>query len=389
LRTPDDIRIHLIAQEWHRRQHFRGRILKERIALEIPLKPPSGEAVSADPVPFQQFLKAWSEVKPASLVRWEERNLRGVGPLRVPTHVLFPSTLAVAQFIGDDAVERLRQIAKRLKPFEAGGEALRQAAARSIHTLEALSVAECEMLGRALLQLRTGIGTGLYLRSLPLDGVDTKLLERQGPLIERIAVRWKGPEIEAAGGFTAWLGCLSRGADRVMLRPLSPELRRAFCGLSRIWVGTDQLGEISLPGSRLLIVENEVSGLALPDLPDTVAVAGCGNNLSWLSAAWVTNRAIGYWGDLDSWGMRLLAHARSLAPQLQALLMDRETWEMHASSRVAEPASCERPAEGLVGFEWALFDQVRGTGPAGDRLEQEKLEAGFVQERLQKWVNDD
>lgn len=387
MRTPEDIRIHLVGHEWHRRQHFKGRILKERVELEIPLKPPSGEEATQDPVKFQQFLKAWAGVAPTSLVRWEERNLRGVGPIRVPTHVMFPSTLAIAQFIGPDAVERLRQIAHRLKPFEGGGPELWQAAAKSIHSLEALSIPECQMLGAALLQLRAGMGAGLYLRSLPLDGVDTKLLERQGPLIERIARRWKGEEIETAGGFTAWLGCLDRGSDRILMRPLSPELRESLWGLTRIWMGTDQLGDARLPGIRLLVVENETSGLSLPDLPGTVAIAGCGNNLGWLSAEWVQHRGIGYWGDLDSWGLRLLARARTLAPHVQSVLMDRETWDRHPGARVSEPASCDRPDDGLAGFEWALFDQVRGTGKTGERLEQEKLDPGFVEDRLRRWAS--
>lgn len=387
MRFPEDIRAHLVASEWHRRQHFKGRILKERVELEIPLKPPSGDEASQDPLQFQTFLKAWRAVEPASLVRWEERNLRGVGRVEVPTHVLFLSTLAIAQFIGRDAVERLRQIAQRLKPFESGGEALWAAAARSVHSLEELSLAECQMLGKALTQLRAGIGAGLYLRSLPLDGVDTKLLERQGPLIERIAVRWKREEIEAAGGFTAWLGCLSRGTDRILLRPLSQPLRESLWGLSRIWIGTDQLAEALVPGKRLLVVENEVSGLALPDLPDTVAAIGCGNNLGWLSAEWVQTRTVGYWGDLDSWGLRLLARARNLVPHLESVLMDARTWDHHPAAWVMEPSSCDRPEEGLVGYEGALFDRIRGTGRSGRRLEQEKLEPDYVANRLKEWAD--
>lgn len=163
---------------------------------------------------FRRFLDAWAVVGPDSLLRWENRTLRGVGRVRVPTHVTFPSTLAIAEFLGPQAIERLRQLQARLKPFGLIASELRLAAARSIHALEPLPIEVCELLASAMGQMHPGLGTGMYLRSLPLNGIDTKLVERHRPLIEVLMNRWLNGKIAEAGGLLAWLGCQVPWRDR-------------------------------------------------------------------------------------------------------------------------------------------------------------------------------
>src|SRR5690606_32849638 len=63
----------------------------------------------------------------------------------------------------------------------------------------------------------------------------------------------------------------------------------------------------SLPGSRLLIVENERCVHQLPKVLGTVAVLGAGLNLAWMEATWLSQCSLAYWGDLDTWGRTILA----------------------------------------------------------------------------------
>ena len=62
---------------------------------------------------------------------------------------------------------------------------------------------------------------------------------------------------------------------------------------------------------------------------DTIAVLGAGLNLGWLAAPWLRGRSVAYWGDLDTWSLHMLASARGHLPHLQALLMDRATFDTH------------------------------------------------------------
>jgi hypothetical protein len=58
-----------------------------------------------------------------------------------------------------------------------------------------------------------------------------------------------------------------------------------------------------LSAPRIFITENEINGLAFPDLPDGIVVFGLGYALDRLAAAsWMADRAIHYWGDIDTHG---------------------------------------------------------------------------------------
>src|SRR5690606_16053872 len=94
----------------------------------------------------------------------------------------------------------------------------------------------------------------------------------------------------------------------------------------------------ALPARRILLVENERSLRQLPQpLPGTIAILGSGLNLAWLAAPWLQACDVAYWGDLDTWGLAMLATARRHLPQLHALLMDRSSFDAHVQRAVAEP----------------------------------------------------
>ena len=78
-------------------------------------------------------------------------------------------------------------------------------------------------------------------------------------------------------------------------------------------------------------------------MQDTIAVLGAGLNLGWLAAPWLQERSVAYWGDLDTWGLHMLAIGRHHLPHLQALLMDAATFSAHQHLAVAEPVHAPNP----------------------------------------------
>ncbi|UTM28645.1 DUF2220 family protein [Pseudomonas aeruginosa] len=157
----------------------------------------------------------------------------------------------------------------------------------------------------------------------------------------------------------------------------------------RIRLTTSELAETSLPGSRLLVVENEQCVHLLPEtLPDTLAVLGAGLDLQWLASAHLAGKQIAYWGDMDTWGLLMLARARHHQPAVEALLMDRELFDQHSlGSAVVEPAKAQELApEGLMtdeaDFYRYLLAQERG------RLEQEYLPRRQVEQAISKWFGE-
>jgi hypothetical protein len=85
--------------------------------------------------------------------------------------------------------------------------------------------------------------------------------------------------------------------------------------------------DATLPGSRVLVVENESSLYQLPQVSGTIAILGAGLNLGWLEAPGFDGKQLAYWGDLDTWGLQMLAAARRYRPQLRALLMTRDIFD--------------------------------------------------------------
>ncbi|MCM3262446.1 DUF2220 family protein, partial [Paenibacillus lautus] len=128
-------------------------------------------------------------------------------------------------------------------------------------------------------QLTPGCAKGRPLRLLAEFGVDTKFFERNASLLTKLLdERYEGAVAEQ--GLTTFLDAFEERGHWVLVVPLGPDL----LPFKQIRLTTAELGETDLPGSRLLIVENEQCSHLLPRLPDTLAVLGAGLDLQWLDS---------------------------------------------------------------------------------------------------------
>ncbi|OZO27710.1 hypothetical protein IPC749_31590 [Pseudomonas aeruginosa] len=231
-------------------------------------------------------------------------------------------------------------------------------------------------------QLAPGCAQGRPLRLLAEHGVDTKFFERNATLLTKLLdERFEGAASEQ--GLTTFLDAFEESSHWVLVVPLQPGL----LPFKRLRLTTSELAETPLPGSRLLVVENEQCVHLLPEtLPDTLAVLGAGLDLHWLASAHLAGKQIGYWGDMDTWGLLMLARARLHQPAVEALLMEQELFEQHSQGNtVVEPAKAlESAPPGLLAdeadFYRYLLVQERG------RLEQEYLPKAQVELAIRKWA---
>ena len=387
MRLPSEVRTELLRTEWQNHGRLRARLLNHREPVDVFLRPPTGGGVIQEIEKYRQFIDEWKAVglKLPGCVLTEKRTLRVIDEQEIPVRLMLRSVVDLAEFLGVDALSRLRRLMSILKSFEEIDPALRSLATAQIRRLEALSPENLSMLLLALPQLKKGIGVGGYIRSLPLNGVNTKFMERHLALIEPLIDGWREGEVTDSGGLVAWLGCTLKGSDRLLIRPLCPATLVALNGLSKLWVTSDDLSRMTMPGRRLLVIENETPAWELPELDGCVAVAGCGGNLDWMTSQWVQERPVGYWGDIDSWGLRLLLTARRRTPHLQSLMMNLATWDQHSNAIVVESESCELPIEDLNADEQRLSQALSNYGPGRGRLEQEKLELTWVHRALNAW----
>ena len=233
---------------------------------------------------------------------------------------------------------------------------------------------------RLAMQLSPGCAGGRPLRLLGDYGIDTKFFERNSNLLTRLLdERFEGAASEQ--GLTTFLDAFEENNHWVLVAPLEAGL----LPFKRLRLTTAELAETTLPGSRLLVVENEHCLHVLPEVRDAVAVLGAGLDLQWLGSAQLTGKQTAYWGDMDTWGMLMLARARLHRPGISALLMQQPLFEQHcAGNAVIEPTPAQDATpHGLLAGEGDFYQYLLRQ-PRG-RLEQEYLPTVQVELAIREW----
>ncbi|MDR3432090.1 MAG: DUF2220 family protein [Rouxiella aceris] len=230
------------------------------------------------------------------------------------------------------------------------------------------------------LWLEANIAQGLPLRALPYPGIDSKFIERhRGLLIALLDVRFQ--KLVSTLGLEIFLGAENNNNHWLLVADLAGDL----LPLPQIRVRDSDLFTLPLPGQYLIIVENERCLHQLPRLPHTLVILGAGLNLAWMAAQWLAAKTIAYWGDIDTWGLTMLARARQHQPGLTALLMNEAVYNDYAPvNAVAEPQSAaEIPPCELTAKEQELY--LRLLRETNNRLEQEFLPVERVKVAVEKW----
>jgi len=343
--------------------------------LVVALGVPTDKDIAEDASAVRVWADAWQSHTGPGAVLFEERQFARFGRHRLPSRLSFESAAAVAAAIGQSrrweiASERYQRILSRW-PVLALGNAL----ASRFDVLADYSAEDFERLMSLLAWLNENPASGLYLRQLPVEGLDTKWLEKRTRLVAGLfrAIRGIGDE---GGDFHALVG-LKKPAHRVRIRLLCPTLRSLVGGLGDIEAPVGELGRLPISPVAVVIVENLETGLALPDVADTVLVMKLGNAVSALEALpWLRTAEVLYWGDIDTHGFAILGRARKTVPQIRSVLMDEATLLAHQPLWVQEPVLCSNLLfEGLTVDEKSTYDHLRlGTWGARIRLEQERLD---------------
>jgi len=229
--------------------------------------------------------------------------------------------------------------------------------------------------------------SGLYLRQLDITGVDTKFIEgRRGLLTELLDVlespKMNEQPLSGTSSLEQRFG-LRNKPPLVRFRLLDEHL--SINGLSDITVPAEQFASLSLPVQRVFITENEVNGLAFPEVARGLVIFGLGYGLDLLSGVdWLKNREIHYWGDIDTHGFAMLDRLRAMFPNARSLLMDRETLMAHRPLWVNETIPHDKPLARLTDAERALFEDLQFDRIGKKvRLEQERISFIYLQQALQ------
>lgn len=364
-------------------------------ALNLPLHPPTERKALADQTAARTWARAWDAVDG---VEWTSRSWPSIGKQLVPERLLLQGADAIARFAGAASARRwmlARNVVEQARaalsvpematpvPSPAtppttsvvsAAERLDAALYRHLLTLMGLEPAERARVLEFSAWVADHNVTGMFLREIPLPGVDSKWLEGHRAVVLALVSARTG---EADLGL--------RGAeDRVRIRFLDASVGAQ--GARDLELPVSQAASLDLAPRRVVVVENLQTFLALPYLPSAVAIFGSGygvgarlETLSWMHAADIL-----YWGDMDSHGLAVLNQFRSRFPQARSVLMDTDALFEHHELWVQEGQPVRGVLPLLTEEEQQLLDQLRAHGHV--RLEQERLSWDFALDRLRNAV---
>ena len=366
------------------RDVLRGLILGEPVfPLQIRIKLPPTTSPLADLRASYEAIRSQSRERlpHGYSVEWETTQTRSYGPNDVPQRLYFASAEDFFGYLGEQAAAANILANARLIEVAFPGTT-----AWTAHNIA--------LLGEPAEVWRNAIVVAAYLREHPLPGVfarqlpiavPTKFVEKNSALLQALVEKVAPGSLSTEGdSFEDCAGLLTK-ESMIELSLLDPAILPAL-PMRRFTASVDELataGEFFAACRNVLIVENHITFLTLPQLEGTLAIMGQGYAVHRLARLpWLASKRLVYWGDIDADGFRILAGLRQYHPQAQSIMMDQATFERHSDYHETLKIAGEQDADAtmpLTEAERALFKQVRDKGL---RLEQEKIPMSEATEAL-------
>jgi hypothetical protein len=174
----------------------------------------------------------------------------------------------------------------------------------------------------------------------------------------------------------------------VQIRLLDQDLAGYFSGVAHLGITLEDLAKLDLPCTKVIIMENKATYsnienfLTLPQLKGTMAIFGSGTAVSGLKqVAWLKEKEILYWGDVDVQGFEMLSSVRSMFSQTKAMLMDKVVFNAFSTQHTTGPKSNINQLNHLNREEEDLYYYLKGL-TQNNRLEQERIPNWYVVKQI-------
>lgn len=224
----------------------------------------------------------------------------------------------------------------------------------------------------------------LYIRELPIE-VHTKFIERNKSIIRELLDIVIAPYVCAEEKEFEMRFNLKYSEPIVRMRILDKDVASScFNGVDDISLPVSQFCNLSIPVSKVFVVENLVNFLTFPQVPDAIVVWGKGYAVSaFKDSLMLKNSVVYYWGDLDAQGFEILSQFRGYFPQTQSFLMDKYTFDTYFEGDSGTPGNVSIELN-LTDTENALYEYVKNNNL---RLEQEKIPQTLVVKSIKDLLN--
>ncbi|WHT22655.1 DUF3322 domain-containing protein [Crossiella sp. CA-258035] len=348
--------------------------------LRVPLGPPTTAQRAESPIVCHEWAHAWAAYPGPGEI--EHANLRFPTAVhRMPRTLVLHRAADVAAAHAEDRQVWNRCGQRLVQLQETFPDARFTGLVRRITELPDL---DYERLVRAVTWLRANPASGLFLRQLPIEGIDTKWLGAHATLV--LAMLGDDPEHAAAGEPLSGKRALHRRLgllvvpELVQVNVCDAGLRVQFAGMRHFAATVADLNWWPRPPSAVVILENKETGFAVTDdHPGLVVLHGHGFHVEqYARISWVRSaRQVLYWGDLDVPGLQFVSDLRGHGVPARTILTDTGTLDRYRHLAVvgALPQRTTAPP-GLSPPEQELYARLtayaaeHGTGLL---LEQERV----------------
>ena len=352
--------------------------------IRIPLRPPTSAERSTDPVACHAWAKLWDHYTGTGTI--ERSTLRfPTGLHAMPRTLVLDSPMAAAS-VRSSTRETWIRCGERLMRLQRAFPKARFD--RVIRRLTEMDADDYQRLVATVTWLDAHPTSGLMLRQLPIEGVDTKWLGKNKSLVLALLGDADDPADEAANEVDGPASARMRLHERLGLRVppdliqialLDPKLRSMVGGMRHFAASVEDLNASRLRPRTVIILENKETGYAITsDLDGTVVCHGAGFSLvNYARVTWILNAPqVIYWGDIDAPGLQFVSDLRDLGIAANTVLMDLATLDRyrHLAVTGAGPTRYElpnlKPREQELYAHLVQHAAVYGTGLL---LEQERI----------------
>lgn len=391
MKFPEDVQKQLLRQyKTKKRKWLEACINKQDIhentwPLHIKLDTPTENQANKQLADIRAWVEAWQSWNGVGDLVWNEKRWRTLGRQRVPEKIVLHNPLEATQWINE--AERWERAEQRYCDFISRWPILSAKLGRYYDLLADYSEVDYQRLLDMITWITLNPGSNLYIRQLPVSGLDSKWLERRKSVLSDLIGTIKKEPFKKEEFFK--LCGIKLPPQLMRIRILDYNLRKKTGGLGDISVPVEQLAKLEIPIKNAFIVENLQTGLAFKDLPGSIVIMQLGYAVDVLGRLpWLTKTCCFYWGDLDTHGFAILNRARTYLPTLESILMDEETLHFHQKFWVEE--NIQHGAETLQllsANEQAVYKGLkRNTWGQNIRLEQERISWDYAWNTLQQAI---
>lgn len=319
-------------------------------------------------------------------IEWQDLKHRIHGQQRLPAKVWIDSADQACAWLGKRAEQQR---------FNALTQSTRDSHPALVPWLAAQPLAALALAGQwprllALLDWRLArANPGIYLRQVDVPGVHSKFIERHRTVLAELFDLMLPPtqinHLATGASRFATRYQFREIAPRVRLRVLDPAITTLpGCVCPDLKLDAANFARLKLPIRHVVITENEINFLALPQAQHSIAIFGAGYGFAALALApWLAHCQIIYWGDIDTHGFAILDQLRAHLPHARAVLMDRATLTMHQALWGTETTPTRVDLHRLQADERGLYDDLRDNRISPNlRLEQEHIGYQHVCQQL-------